>query len=200
MGTVHPLAPLGRRTAAWLVDAFAGALLAAAWMDALGGVDDLRALWHLVAFKSVGGSAGRQLSEVLHLQAPPLSAMGPLLRLCLLVFVVAAAAVAYRVSTTALWGAGLGKWLLGLRVITDRTPSGPAAYDLPGWGRAWRRWLVPQAPGLIPLPGTGLLAYLPAFTDRRRRGLHDRAAGTVVIDVRRTVPVAPEPAATAAGS
>jgi hypothetical protein len=42
---------------------------------------------------------------------------------------------------------------------------------------------------------TGLLAYLPALRDGRRRGLHDRAAGTVVIDLRAPVQQLGEPAA-----
>jgi hypothetical protein len=53
--------------------------------------------------------------------------------------------------------------------------------------------VLPQVSGLIPLPATGLLAYLPAFRDSRRRGLHDRAAGTVVIDTRAPLLTAPVP-------
>lgn len=187
--SVYPLAALRRRAAAWLIDLAVGGVLAAAFGYLLGGGADVAALWRLVVFKSVDGQAGREMSGVLHLHATTLAAMAPLLRLFAFFLAVAVAGVAYRVATTAVWGAGLGKWLLGMRVIADRPPTGRAAYDLPGWGRAWRRWLVPQAPGLIPLPGAGLLAFLPACKDRRRRGLHDRAAGTVVIDVRRPGPL-----------
>jgi hypothetical protein len=175
------LAPLPRRAAAWLIDVALGAALAAGFVDATGGAADLDALWHLVAFKSVTGPAGRQLQSLLHPGTVPPSASLGLLRLLAVLSVVAAAGVAYRVVTTALWGAGLGKWVLGLRIVVDPAPGDASDLDAPGWARAWRRWLVPQGPGLLPLPGTGLLAFAPAVTDRRRRGLHDRAAGTVVV-------------------
>jgi uncharacterized RDD family membrane protein YckC len=122
----------------------------------------------------------------MHPTSNSLSALDPLARLLGILMVIAVAAVAYRVVTTAKWGAGLGKTLLGLRVVVDR-PDAPAA-TVPGWSRSWKRWGVPQLPGLIPLPATGLLAYLPALHDSRRRGLHDRAAGTIVIDTRRLSP------------
>ena len=79
--------------------------------------------------------------------------------LCLLVIVaiICLAWVAYRVVTTAVWGAGLGKMAMGLRVVVDKPD---AATKAPGWGRAWRRWLVPQVVGLIPLPATGMIAFL----------------------------------------
>ena len=115
-----------------------------------------------------------------------LAALDPLARLLAILTVLTIAAVAYRVVTTAIWGAGLSKTLLGLRVVIDQSDA-PAASP-PGWARSWKRWGVPQVPGLIPLPATGLLAYLPALHDSRRRGLHDRAAGTIVIDTRRLSP------------
>jgi uncharacterized RDD family membrane protein YckC len=110
--------------------------------------------------------------------------------------VLAVVAAGYRVITTARWGAGIGKLLLGLRVVVDRGTATTA--ELPGWGRSWRRWVVPQGPGLIPLPATGLLAYAPALRDPRRRGLHDRVAGTVVVDINPNEPMAMAPAATLA--
>ncbi|HEX3906703.1 MAG TPA: RDD family protein [Mycobacteriales bacterium] len=184
--TGYELAPLGRRVAAWLVDATFGTLLAACFIDAVGGGTDLHEAWHMLTFKSLNGPAGRQLSAAMHPTSSSLSALGPLARLLAILMVMTVAAVAYRVVTTAKWGAGLGKMLLGLRVVVDR-PDAPAASP-PGWARSWKRWGVPQLPGLIPLPATGLLAYLPALRDARRRGLHDRAAGTIVIDTRRLSP------------
>lgn len=141
----------------------------------------VRTLVHLVTFKSVNGSDGHRLSMALTPGPQQLAALRSLSRLLLVMLAIAVGSVAYRVVTTARWGAGIGKYLLGLRVAV-RTPDGLQLVR-PGWSRAWRRWAVPQAPGLIPLPGTGLLAYLPAFRDPLRRGLHDRAAGTVVVDL-----------------
>lgn len=178
----YALAPLGRRAGAWLLDAGLGGLLAACFVDAAGGQTDLRTCWHLLAFKSVNGEAGRQLSAAMHPTAGGLAALGPLARLFVILLVITVAGVGYRVVTTAKWGAGLGKALLGLQIVVERADG--KGVEVPGWARSWKRWAVPQAPGLIPLPATGLLAYLPAARDPRRRGLHDRAAGTIVIDTR----------------
>jgi len=174
-----------RRTVAWLIDAAIGILLAAFFIRATGGPNDARTVWHLMLFKSVGGAAGRQLSAAFNVGDPALAALRPVLGLLAILFVVVAVSVAYRVVTTALWGAGIGKYLLDMRIVVDPSPDGPQAAVVPGWGRSWKRWAVPQVPGLLPFPGSGLLAYLPAYRDRRRRGLHDRAAGTIVVDVRR---------------
>jgi uncharacterized RDD family membrane protein YckC len=178
-----------------LIDAAIGGVLAAGFVEIAGGTNDARTLWHLIAFKSVNGKAGHQLSNALSLTNPQPSALRPLVGLLVIMTVIAVVGVAYRVVTTAMWGAGIGKSLLGLRIVMDRPDGSPV--ETPSWGRAWARWAVPQGPGLIPLPATGLLAYLPAFRDERRRGLHDRAAGTIVVDVRSaSAPVAvPRPAA-----
>jgi hypothetical protein len=176
----HALAPLPRRVLAWIFDALLGLGLAACFVSLVGGAGDLGTLWHLVAFKSVNGTTGHRLSAAMH--RGQLSVLRPILGVLAILTVIAVAGVAYRVVTTALWGAGIGKLLFGLQIVVDQ--PGAATPAVPGWARSWKRWVVPQAPGLIPLPGTGLLAYLPAFRDTRRRGLHDRAAGTVVVDVR----------------
>jgi uncharacterized RDD family membrane protein YckC len=176
----HALAPLTRRVLAWLFDALLGLGLAACFVSLVGGAGDLSTVWHLLAFKSVTGTTGHRLSAAMH--PGQLSVLRPILGLLAILTVIAVASVAYRVVTTALWGAGIGKSLFGLQIVVDQSDaSTPVA---PGWARSWKRWVVPQGPGLIPLPATGLLAYLPAFRDTRRRGLHDRVAGTVVIDVR----------------
>jgi uncharacterized RDD family membrane protein YckC len=183
---VYPLAPLGRRVGAWLIDAALGTLLAIGFVTLAGGEQDVRTLWHLMTFKSVNGPAGHDLSKALSPATAGLSALAPIAGLLAILIVVAVGMVVYRVVTTAKWGAGIGKALLGLRVIVDVATD--AEPQPPGWGRSWRRWAVPQVPGLIPLPATGLLAYAPAVRDSRRRGLHDRAAGTVVVDVRTPSP------------
>jgi hypothetical protein len=174
-------APLTLRSVAWLIDAALGVVVCAVLARMIGGPAMLRTLVHLVTFKSVNGPEGHELSAALTPGPHQLDALRGLTRLLVLLLVVGVGSVAYRVVTTAHWGAGIGKYLLGLRIAV-RTPAG-LQLERPGWRRAWRRWAVPQAPGLIPFPGTGLLAYVPAFRDPLRRGLHDRAAGTVVVDV-----------------
>lgn len=182
----YVLAPMGRRSAAWFLDAGLGALLAVGFVRVAGGGRDLSTVWHLMAFKSVNGQAGQQLSAAMHPSSAGLSVLKPIAGLIAILAVISLVTVAYRVVTTAMWGAGLGKAVLGLKIVVD-SPGEPDG-ETPGWGRSWKRWAVPLGPGLIPLPATGLLAFLPAFRDQRRRGLHDRAAGTVVINVRAPVP------------
>jgi uncharacterized RDD family membrane protein YckC len=178
-----PLAPMGRRACAWAIDIAIGAGLAVGFVVVTGGMSDVSTLWHVMVFKSFNGKAGHQLSAAMNPRTANLATLAPLARLLIILTIIAAAAVAYRVVTTAKWGAGLGKYLLGMRIVVD-SPEGWHA-TVPGWSRSWKRWVVPQGPGLIPLPATSLLAYVPAVRDSRRRGLHDRVAGTIVIDVRR---------------
>ncbi|MFI5639885.1 RDD family protein [Streptomyces goshikiensis] len=75
--------------------------------------------------------------------------------------------VLYEALPTARWGRTPGKKLFGVRVLATATLRPP------GFGAALRRWL---AYALL-----GLLGGLWCLGDRpRRRGLHDRAAGTYV--------------------
>ena len=78
---------------------------------------------------------------------------------------------------TAICGQTVGKMLNGTRVI--RVDGGRQ----PGWLRSSVRWIVLYIPLLVPI--VGLLLFLvmivtPLF-DSRRRGLHDRIAGTLVV-------------------
>jgi uncharacterized RDD family membrane protein YckC len=83
---------------------------------------------------------------------------------------------AYEVTLVALWGQTLGKRIVGIRVI------GPDGQP-PGWGRSLRRWLVPFALGMMPFIGwlLGMAAFLRAAIVDDRRGFHDLAAGTAVL-------------------
>lgn len=91
---------------------------------------------------------------------------------------------AYVVVGTAVGGRTLGKALTGLRVI--RPDGGPV-----GWGRSSIRATIALAPWwvtLLPIRWIALVSYgwllvLAASTalDAEHRGLHDRAAGTVVV-------------------
>ena len=84
--------------------------------------------------------------------------------------------VAYRVGATAWRGATVGKWTWRICVVREEDPTRP-----PTLGRAFTRWAVPQAAGLLPFPGTGLVPCLWLLRDHRRQGAHDKAARTLVL-------------------
>lgn len=98
--------------------------------------------------------------------------------------VVLALAAIYSIACTTLTGRTLGKRLLGTRVV-DRTTGEP-----PSPARATIRWLVPAAGSLVaalvaadldPLGAAwAFVVLLPILQPPLHRGLHDRAAGTVV--------------------
>jgi uncharacterized RDD family membrane protein YckC len=87
----------------------------------------------------------------------------------------------YEVTMVHVWGRTLGKMLLGLRIV--RLPDG----DHPDWGQAGVRYLVPGVADAIPVWFSGLFAigiYLTAMFDPVYRGVHDKAAGTLVLRTR----------------
>jgi uncharacterized RDD family membrane protein YckC len=74
------------------------------------------------------------------------------------------------------WGRTIGKWVAGTKVeLGDGS--------LPGWHQAALRALVPMVASVVPfLPGLlTLIVFLLALTNPLRQGLHDRAAGTIVV-------------------
>jgi uncharacterized RDD family membrane protein YckC len=97
----------------------------------------------------------------------------------LFAFSVAVTCVAFCYETlmVALLGRTVGKIAVGTRVV--RFVDG----DRPGWSEAVMRSLVPLALGAIPQVGLflGALVYSLAFWNPLRQGLHDRAAGTLVV-------------------
>jgi len=99
----------------------------------------------------------------------------------LLVFNIAVTAIAFVYATTmiALLGRTVGKLAFGTRVI--RTDGGT-----PGWWEAAMRALVPLSLGAIPRIGVvlSMLVYSLALWSPLRQGLHDKAAGTLVVRAR----------------
>ncbi|MGI8806454.1 MAG: RDD family protein [Acidimicrobiales bacterium] len=87
----------------------------------------------------------------------------------------------YTIVPTAVWGQTLGKIAMGIRVVVEEDGS------LPGWRRSALRWALPGVAGRLPYVGLGVgLAVMASLVwDPRRRGLHDRLAGTVVVRVPR---------------
>ena len=87
----------------------------------------------------------------------------------------------YTVVPTAVWGQTLGKIAVGTRVVVEADGA------LPGWRRSLVRWALPGFAGRLPVIGLGVsLAIMASLVwDPRRRGLHDRLAGTIVVKVPR---------------
>jgi uncharacterized RDD family membrane protein YckC len=87
----------------------------------------------------------------------------------------------YTIVPTALWGQTPGKIAIGTQVVVEEDGS------VPGWRRAAVRWAVPGFAGRLPYVGlwVSLAVMATLIADRRRRGLHDRMAGTIVIKVSR---------------
>ena len=82
----------------------------------------------------------------------------------------------YRIGFTASRGQTPGKMLVGTKVVMARTAQ------IPGLGAAAMRWVIPGV--FVFLPGVSVIAaviYGWLLFDDQRRGLHDKAAGTVVV-------------------
>ena len=90
-------------------------------------------------------------------------------------------AAAYYIGFTVSRGQTPGKMLIGTRVVMERTA------EIPGLGPSSVRWVVPGV--FVFLPGVSIIAtviYGWLLFDSRRRGLHDKAAKTVVVHARWT--------------
>jgi len=88
-------------------------------------------------------------------------------------------AAAYYIGFTVSRGQTPGKMLMGTRVVMERTGQ------IPGLRPSAIRWVVPGVFAF--LPGISVVAaaiYGWLLFDRRRRGLHDKAAKTVVVHAR----------------
>jgi uncharacterized RDD family membrane protein YckC len=96
----------------------------------------------------------------------------------LLLFDIALTSVAlvYQTVMIATLGRTVGKIAFGTRVV--RTDGGPV-----GWSASSMRALVPLSLGAIPRIGVFLsvLVYSLALWNPLRQGLHDKAAGTLVV-------------------
>ena len=88
--------------------------------------------------------------------------------------------IAYEVVLTALFGRTLGKLAVGAKVV--RADDGRT----PGWGRSLGRYLTLNLANLLPVLGNAvtLFVYLSPVFSELLQGLHDKAAATVVINVR----------------
>lgn len=94
-------------------------------------------------------------------------------------FVQGITGAAYYIGFTVSRGQTPGKMLIGTRVVMERTAR------IPGPVPASLRWVVPGV--FVFLPGVSILSaviYGWLLFDSLRRGLHDKAAGTVVVRAR----------------
>jgi uncharacterized RDD family membrane protein YckC len=85
--------------------------------------------------------------------------------------------VAYLTIMVALRGQTVGAMSMSIVVVRLDT------LRKPGWQSSGIRALVPQVAGVVPYIGPLLIVVVHAwmFVDRRRQGLHDKAAGTIVV-------------------
>lgn len=169
-------APWPRRIAAYVTDLALFVVPTVAALAALHARQTLRQLWRLYATKQIDDSVlhGHHLADLAGDHSLYLQTMGRIMPLLAVGVLGCGSWLLYRVASVA-GGRGIGKRLFRLKVVDVATGRPP------GRMRALRRALVPQGFGLLPVPATGLLAYVTAFADPQRRGLHDRAAGTCVI-------------------
>ena len=189
-GRVMTPSPITARAAARAVDT---AVMGAVMIVAV--VFSFSAVFHLCAY---GGCSSPDATDLRNLR------FAAILQLVV---------VAYEPLTTALWGQTLGKWIIGIRVVTVKTGRRP------GLVRALVRWLpgaaivavaivyysvrsltaVPVysefAYSIEPLPlptwvflvgaAWWLVVHCSSLWSNSRRGWHDKLAGTVVIHARR---------------
>jgi uncharacterized RDD family membrane protein YckC len=85
----------------------------------------------------------------------------------------------YYVVLTAVRGQTLGKMFVRTRVVDiDRG-------EIPTWAASFIRWAIPAAVGSMPVIGLAVVVvYAWLLWDPRNQGLHDKAARTLVLDVR----------------
>lgn len=83
----------------------------------------------------------------------------------------------YNTVAIAVWGTTVGKWIARLKVV-NRADGSPASLNY-----AAVRALVPTVVQLVPAigPGLAIVVYLRAVFHPLRQGLHDAAAGTIVV-------------------
>jgi uncharacterized RDD family membrane protein YckC len=83
----------------------------------------------------------------------------------------------YNIVGVAVYGYTVGKRIAGIKVV-NRNDGGRVT-----WTNASLRALIPTAVQLVPVvgPGLSLVVYLRAVFHPLRQGLHDVAAGTIVV-------------------
>lgn len=87
--------------------------------------------------------------------------------------------IAYELILTAIKGQTVGKMIMGIKVV--RSADG----QVPGFGPAFMRWLLPTIGVFVCYIGALLVYLSPLFDSSGRvQGWHDKAANTLVISLR----------------
>ncbi len=164
-----------RRVVAWVIDVVPFILLGLGLLALVRGRSTLGTFTHAMWSKNLDTKdlGLPSLSPTQPLEPSQLASLLEVLGVLLLVFGLW---VAYRIVAVAMTGRTAGKWLLGIAVVDAADPR-----RNPSYAQAFKRWGTPQAVGLIPVPLTGMGPYLWILKDARNQGLHDRAAGTLVV-------------------
>jgi len=139
---------------------------------------------------SLGRRAGGLAIDTLLVNGPPMGVAAALghnpfdtdTDLLALSVAVIALGLVYETLAVWRWGRTVGKWAMGTRVVG--MPDG-APLDL---SRSFLRSLVPATVGAVPQIGVlfSVGVYTWAFVDPLRQGVHDKAAGSIVVQARRT--------------
>lgn len=156
-------APLGRRALAFVIDGGIWTLLQLPlWIGAVP---------LLVKFLSGSISAYGLVNHPDFVLAIVMASVSTLLSLVFLVV---------QLILHGLKGFTIGKRLVGIRSVNVRTLERPRV------GAVLLRFLLVGAAGIVPVLGTALMLASPTFDpERRGRGLHDKATGVWLVDVRK---------------
>ncbi|CAM5259109.1 hypothetical protein GCM10010329_05250 [Streptomyces spiroverticillatus] len=171
LGTVE-LATMGRRLGARLLDGVAyGILYAVASVIGLAGL--------VGASESVRDCSGIDPMSPDYSQCvneAGAAAGGIIAGFFAALALLALLALLYEWLMVSIWGATLGKMVLGVKVVKENTGQAP------GLGAGFIRYIIPMVGSLFCGLGT-LLVYLSPFFDNsgKLQGWHDRAGGTIVI-------------------
>lgn len=181
--TEPPLAGVGRRAGAYVLDLLAVSVLALVAAVVTGLATGVTEKTSAVAEASTQMGATAATAELAGALAVVYLVAGVVSLLCWV--------------GLAVWegrtGRTVGNSLLGVRTVAA-ADGGPV-----GVGRDLLRWLVLAACGILPVVGTVLVLVSPTFdSSGRRQGWHDKAARSVVRDVRGGTPPSFAPASPAA--
>ncbi|MCA5895064.1 RDD family protein [Isoptericola sp. NEAU-Y5] len=182
--TEPPLAGVGRRAGAYLLDVLAVSIVS----GVVAGI--------LAVVTGVGEamSALAEATTVMGATAASNELAGALAVVYGVAGLVSLAGWVLLALLDGLTGATLGNRLLGIRTVA-LDGGGPV-----GAGRGLLRWLVLAGAGVLPLLGTVLVLVSPTFdATGRRQGWHDKAGRSVVRDVRGVPPRTFAPASAGPG-
>ncbi len=84
----------------------------------------------------------------------------------------------YVIPQVAIWSKTLGKRVFSIEIVSFSTGDAPV-----GWGRSFRRWILPSVSAFFGAPGgiVNTVGFLWIFTNVDRRAWHDLIADTIVV-------------------